>query len=147
MIDKKRLKWEQDTQENYNPYGKPGAGAGPPKQPPTQTTPNLNIEITNTNTTSRPSNSNLSKTSKYNENLEEYKRINDTLARIVEAENKIKAEQIEALKQQVIEQQQVENQQQQQHQLVHQESVQIANNDQKMVPAAMRTSLMFGVSL
>lgn len=79
------------------------------------------------------------KSERAKENLAEYKRINDTLAKIIEAENKIKQEQIEALRLQVLEQQQ-------------QQAKPIQNNntsnmsDQKMVPAAMRTSVVFGVS-
>ena len=66
--------------------------------------------------------------------MDEYKAINDTLAKIVEAENRIKAEQIENLKLQL--------QSEHQHHIPNSGG----GSEQKMVPAAMRTSIMFGVS-
>jgi hypothetical protein len=131
LIEKKRLKWEQDKVDDYNPFGKPGCGAGPIKQPVQR---QMEVQVTHQPLPVQHNNLNQNtKTQKYQESLEEYKRINDTLAQIVAAENKIKQEQIELLKMQVAQQQQ----QQQPNQ-------NIINNDQSKVPAAMRTSVMFG---
>ncbi len=152
-MEKKQLKWTQDFQENYDPYGKPGVGVAPAKANTTPNTPlqsnpqNSEISEKKHNTSNlanknRPgahlANSPAAKTQKYRDSLEEYKAINDTLAKIIEAENKIKAEQIESLKLQLIDQQ--SNTPAMSH---------TSNNTepQKMVPAAMRTSIMFGVRL
>ncbi len=59
--------------------------------------------------------------------MEEYKKINETLAAITEAENKIKREQLREL----------------QNISMHEEK-NISHADQSKVPAAMRTSILFG---
>ena len=59
--------------------------------------------------------------------MEEYKKINETLAAIAEAENKIKREQLRELQNISIE-----------------EEKNITHADQSKVPAAMRTSILFG---
>lgn len=148
LTDKKRLKWEQDFEENYNPYGKPGCGAGPSKKNNTESEvpqvvshlPPTKDKNPNTPNTKNP------KGHKYKESLEEYKKINDTLAQIIAAENKIKQDQIEILRAQVNQQRQEVQQVAsiQQPSLDHNQSA--MSNEQKMVPAAMRTSIMFGVS-
>ncbi len=146
LMEKKQLKWNQDFQENYDPYGKPGVGVGPIK---TNTASNIHLQLNTQNIETADFKNNLddrnkpvnytnntnAKTQKYRDSLEEYRAINDTLAQIIEAENKIKAEQIEILK----------------SQLVNQPTDTPINTNssviesQKMVPAAMRTSIMFGV--
>lgn len=148
LIDKKRLKWEQDITErqNLNPYKKTEEVNLRPQvstnfqQANTQENLNTNIQLPVAAEQQHSFSSNRNqKSERAKENLAEYKRINDTLAKIVEAENKIKQEQIEALRLQVLEQQA--------------KSAQNTNtsnfqnmSDQKMIPAAMRTSVVFGVS-
>ena len=124
LVDKKRLKWEQDKEEDYNPFGKPGCGAAPIRKE--QDTPVTHLPPQQ------------AKTKKYQQSLEEYKQINETLAQIVAAENRIKQEQIEELRLQV--------NNQQANAPVSQSNMNFYN-EQSKVPAAMRTSIMFGVSL
>ncbi len=59
--------------------------------------------------------------------MEEYKKINETLAAIAEAENKIKREQLRELQN-----------------INLQEEKNIPHSDQSKLPAAMRTSILFG---
>lgn len=151
LMEKKRLKWGQDFEENYNPFGKPGCGAGPPKTNNLETeTPSVvsHLPPTKEKNSNIPNNKNP-KGQKYKESLEEYKKINDTLAQIIAAENKIKQDQIEVLRSQVNQQQRQEAQPkvfQPQTPADNNNNQSLMSNEQKMVPAAMRTSIMFGVS-
>jgi hypothetical protein len=70
------------------------------------------------------------KSKKYREAMEEFNKINQAMAAITEAENKIKREQMREL---------------QNNQENINTSSNIVHSDQSKVPAAMRTSIMFGV--
>ena len=142
LIDKKRLKWEQEREEKqatYNPYKKADENSLiRPQAPNSQTQHPLNINIQSPTPIDQQHSTGSNrhqKSERLKDNLQEYKRINDTLAKIIEAENKIKQEQIEALRLQVLEQQAKPTQ----------NTFTSNMSDQKMVPAAMRTSVVFGV--
>ena len=126
---------KEDKPEDSWPYGKPGAGAGPSKQnAESQSFAPNNTFSNNSNNLPQPPplppNGN-SKSKKYKEALEEYNRINETMAAINAAEAKLKKEMA------------MESQRAQQL------NIQMNNNnafhDQSRVPAAMRTSINFGV--
>ena len=127
---------EDKPDENW-PYGKPGAGAGPSKQITeqpqsqkfTQNTSNFNNSDL---LPPQPPNGNT-KSRKYKEALEEYNRINETVAAINAAEAKLKKEMA------------MDATNRQQNQIASNNNSN-AFHDQSRVPAAMRTSINFGVS-
>ena len=119
LMDKKKQKWNQDAKdapEEHWPYGKPGAGAGPKSN---------NDSSNNASLPPAPP-SHDPKSRKQKDAIDEYNRINQQLKAIMEAESKIKQEQL-VVKQNANANAQVN-----------------AYHDQSRVPAAMRTSLQFG---
>ena len=129
LIEQKRREWIKEKEKVSDgadwPFGKPGPGAGPRGPPPESRTA--------VNKTGR----------KYVDKLKEYKEINDQLEAIAEAERRLKQEQQLQLHQLG------ETRRPLNASLNFNQSEAVAPavyHDQSKVPAAMRTSLMFGVS-
>jgi hypothetical protein len=84
LMEQKRREWQQeknDTMPESWPFGKPGPGAGPYNK--TQNDHSSNQEA-------QPTQKILKKSKSMVEKLREFKEINETLAAIAEAENKLK---------------------------------------------------------
>ena len=126
--------FKEDKPEENWPYGKPGGGAGPgkPQQNIDQSfAPNSNLNE-NSFLPPQPPPQGNSKSRKYKEALDEYNRINQTVAAINAAESKLKREMaLDVQRQQTINPAQNNS----------------SYHDQSRVPAAMRTSINFGVEI
>lgn len=138
LIEQKRREWQQENEGHGNwPFGKPGPGAGPNKNRQQQIN-EMQQSVSNQPVLNKPPPGQNNKNNKnYVDKLKEYKALQDQLEAIAEAERKLKQEQA------------MESTRRAMNSRISYVEPPVAPpvyHDQTRLPAAMRTSIAFGVS-